>query len=95
MESQNQETLNTCPAPALSWMPDGNGGWMPTPDLLSEAEAVRFLRIDLIKIKNPDCTLRRYRKEYGLQTVQISKQVLFPRCELEKLIKKLMEVNPR
>jgi len=33
----------------------------PNPELLTEDEAIRYLRLDTIGIKNPDETLQRYR----------------------------------
>ena len=79
---------------AISWMPDGNGGMMPTPDLLTQAEAIRYTRVDMTKTRFPQNTLERYRKE-GLKAVQIGRQVLYPRKELEKFIEKQMTINPR
>lgn len=78
-----------------AWLPDGKGGFTPCPELLTEDEAIRFLRLDTIKIKNPKATLRRYRKEGLLRAVQISKTVFYPRTELLRFIEKLMENNPR
>lgn len=80
---------------SLSWMPDGKGGMMPTPDLLTTDEAVRYLRLDLVKIKDPKKTLTYYRKEGTLKAAQVGKQLVFPVVELQKLVKKQMEINPR
>lgn len=87
--AENNNTL------AVSWMPDGNGGMMPTPDLLTADEAVRYLRLDLVKIKDPKLTLTHYRRRGTLKAVQIGKQVLFAAEELQKMVKKQMEINPR
>jgi hypothetical protein len=65
------------------------------PDLLTEEEAIRYLRLDLIDIKNPDETLQRYRKEGHLRGTQISKKVFYLRNELDALLQKLTEINPR
>ncbi|MFC1738601.1 helix-turn-helix domain-containing protein [Planctomycetota bacterium] len=78
-----------------SVLPDGNGGFTPSPELLTEDEAIRYLRLDTIEIKHPDDTLRRYREAGVLQGVQISKKVFYPRSELERFIKQQMEKNPR
>lgn len=80
---------------ALSWMSDGNGSFQPTPDILTQKEAIRFLRLDTIQIRFPQNTLQRYRKESGLKTVQIGRQILYPKKELEKFVEKQMEKNPR
>lgn len=76
-------------------MPDGKGGWQPVPELLTIDETVRFLRLDLVKIKNPGETIRRYREEHGLKAVQVGKAVRYPINEVRKLVKRLMEKNPR
>lgn len=80
---------------AASWMPDGKGGWMPTPEILTEDETLRFLRMDSIDIKHPKETLRYYRNKYGLKGVQIGKALRFTIGELRKLVKRLMDENPR
>lgn len=79
----------------VSMMPDKNGGTMPTPDLLTRDEAIRYLRIDTQKTRFPEDTLRRYRNECGLKAVQVGKQVLFPKRELQRFIELQMERNPR
>lgn len=65
-------------------MPDGKGGFRPCPDLLTEDEAILYLRLDTIKIRNPAATLRRYRDAGLLRAVQISKSVFYPRIELSR-----------
>lgn len=76
-------------------LPDGNGGFTPCPEILTESEAVRYLRLDTINIQNPSATLRRYREAGLLRAVQISKGVFYPRAELDQFIKASMEKNPR
>ena len=62
------------------------------PDLLTEDEAARYLRLD---VKNKGDTLRYYRESHGLRAVQISRRVLYPQEELESLWRRLIEENPR
>ncbi|HUU20273.1 MAG TPA: hypothetical protein VMW72_24200 [Sedimentisphaerales bacterium] len=76
-------------------LPDGNGGFTPCPELLTEDEAIRFLRLDTVNIKDRAATLKRYRKDGLLRGVQISKKIFYKRTELENLIERLMEKNPR
>ena len=76
-------------------IPDGEGGFVPCPDLLTQAEAILYLRIDTVNVKNPDATLRAYRKNGYLRAVQISKGLFYPRAELERFIENLIEKNPR
>jgi hypothetical protein len=76
-------------------LPDGNGGFTPCPELLTEQEAISYLRLDMIDIEDPASTLRYYRKKGLLQGTQVGKCVRFRRIELEKLLDRLTEINPR
>ena len=76
-------------------LPDGNGGFMPCPELLTETEAIRFLRLDGIDTENPAGTLRYYRKKGLLRATQVGKCIRYRRIELERLLEKLTEINPR
>lgn len=67
-----------------TYMPDGR----PAPVLLTEAEALRFLRIDTINLKHPEHTLRRYRDSGLLRCVQISKRIFYPVDELLAFIER-------
>jgi hypothetical protein len=67
----------------------------PNPNLLTEDEAIRYLRLDLIGIKNPGETLRYYRKEGRLKGTQISKRVFYLREELDRFLNNVTEKNPR
>lgn len=77
--------------------PDGNdrhtGG--SCPDLLTEEQAIRYLRLDSIEIRNPEETLRRYRKEGHLRGTQVSKRVFYLRSELDAFLKRVTDINPR
>jgi hypothetical protein len=63
---------NSCTIAAAAMMPDGNGGWMPVPPTLTEDEAIRYLRLDTLSLKNPHKTLQRYRAEGYLESCSIS-----------------------
>ena len=67
----------------------------PCPELLTEEEAIRYLRLDTIDIKDPSATLRTYRKRRMLQGTQVSKKVFYRRTELEAFLTRLTEENPR
>ena len=67
----------------------------PNPDLLTEEEAIRYLRLDTIDIKNPAETLQRYRKEGHLKGTQVSKRVFYLRSELDEFLKRMTDDNPR
>ena len=73
-------------------------GWCPgdrSPHLLDEDEAIRYLRLDEIGIKNPKESLRRYR-ELGLpRGTQVGKRVYDLRDELDRFLLRSTEINPR
>ena len=64
-------------------------------DLLTEEEAIGYLRLDTIQVKYPAETLRRYRREGHLRGTQVGKRVFYLRTELDALLRKLTEINPR
>ena len=68
---------------------------MPCPELLTEEEAIRYLRLDTIRIKNPGETLTRYRDEGLLRGTQVSKRIFYRRTELDRLLERLTDNNPR
>lgn len=76
-------------------IPDGNGGFVPCPELLTEQEAIRYLRLDGIDVEDPANTLRYYRKKGLLRGTQCGKCIRYRRIELERLLDKLTESNPR
>jgi hypothetical protein len=67
----------------------------PCPELLTEAEAIRYLRLDTIEIRNPSDTLRRYREQGMLRGTQVSKRIMYRRIELDRLLERLTERDPR
>lgn len=75
-----------------NWMSDGNGGWQPVPSMLTQAEAIRYLRLDAIDVKNPMQTLGYYRRK-GLKAVQVSKQILYKRADLDEFVDTIIAEN--
>ena len=76
-------------------LPDGNGGFTPCPELLTEEEAIRYLRLDSINVEDPTRTLRYYRKKGLLRATQVGKSIRYRRVELERLLDRLTQNNPR
>ena len=68
---------------------------MPCPELLTEDEAIRYLRLDTVDIDNPSETLARYRSNGTLRGTQVSKRILYRRVELERFLDRQTEANPR
>ncbi len=67
----------------------------PCPELLTEGEAIRYLRLDTVNISAPSATLRRYRERRLLKGTQISKRIFYRRAELDRFIERATESNPR
>jgi len=79
--------------PLLAVLP-GNPGEI-CPELLTEAEAIRYLRLDLIDVVDPAGTLTYYRRQGLLRATQVGKCIRFRRIELDRLLDRLTENNPR
>ena len=67
----------------------------PCPELLTEEEAIRYLRLDTVDISAPVATLRRYREQSKLRATQVSKRLFYRRVELDRFLARLTEDNPR
>lgn len=89
-EASPVQTLDPSPPRPAGFRPGE-----PCPDLLTEEEAIRYLRLHEIAIKNPEETLRRYRKEGHLRGTQVSKRVFYLKHELDDFLKKMTDNNPR
>jgi len=68
----------------------------PCPELLTEDEAIRYLRLDTIRgLRNPNETLARYRATGLLRGTQVSKCLFYRRIELDRFLERLTNENPR
>ena len=76
----------------MAWLPDGNGGCTPCPELLTEAEAIRYVRLDAAS-KNPERTLRYYREKGLLRPTQIGRHLFYLRAELDEFLKRQTAVT--
>ena len=68
---------------------------VPCPELLTEEEAIRYLRLDQVDTDNPAGTLRYYRKRGLLRATQVGKCLRYRRVELDRLLERLTDENPR
>lgn len=75
--------------PIHSVLPDGNGGFQPCPELLTEEEAIRYLRLDVNGSKKPGTTLRYYREKRLLQATRVGRRLRYRRLELDRLLERL------
>jgi hypothetical protein len=81
------------PIPPIAYLPGDPP--TPCPELLTNEEAIRYLRLDLIDVEDPAGTLAYYRKKGLLRGTQVGKAVRYRRVELERLLDRLTERNPR
>lgn len=71
------------------FFPDGR----PVPEVLTEQEAVEFLRLDVDGPKHPEQTLQYYRSEGLLKGIQIGKRLRYTKTEMLKFLERLSEVK--
>ena len=74
-----------------SYFPDGQ----PVPDLLTEAEAIIFLRLDIDGPANPKQTLKYYRDQGLLKATQIGRHLRYQRTELLHFLDKMTDKTNR
>lgn len=67
----------------------------PCPELLTESEAIRYLRLDTTGVSNPGQTLERYRAMSLLRGTQVGRRVFYRRVELERFLERQTDANPR
>ena len=79
--------------PPLAFLPGDPPG--PCPELLTEEEAIRYLRLDTVGIEHPGNTLQRYREKGLLRGTQVSKRIFYRRVELDRFLDRLTHENPR
>ncbi|MCG3132883.1 MAG: hypothetical protein FLDDKLPJ_03749 [Phycisphaerae bacterium] len=74
-------------------LPDGNGGFDPCPELLTEGEAVRYLRLDTTGVRDPRQSLRYYRERGLLRATKVGRCLRYRRVELERLLERLTDLR--
>lgn len=72
-------------------LPDGRGGFGPCPELLTEEEAMRYLRLDYKSAEQGRRTLRYYREQGVLRATPVGNRVRYRRSELDVFLKKQTE----
>ena len=59
----------------------------PCPELMTEEEAVRYLRLDVDGPKKPEDTLRYYREKGLLRGTKVGRRLRYRRVELDRFLK--------
>jgi len=67
-------------------LPDGNGSFTPCPVLLTEDEAIRYLRLDTLGRKAPSKTLQYYRERGLVKATRISNVNFYTRAALDEFV---------
>ena len=84
--------LNANPNNNCSVLPDGNGGFTPCPELMTEEELIHFLRIDQIsKAKNHKSAVAHLKRVHDLPCIHICHQPLYPREAVLKWIQERVQ----
>ncbi len=68
-------------------LPDGNGGFTACPELLTGAEAIRYVRLE--GDRNPVRTLRYYRERGLLKATTVGRHLCYRRVELDAFLARL------
>ena len=82
---------STHPISTATVFPDGRGGFAPCGELLTEAEAIRYLRLDIDGPAKPSLTLRYYREKGLLRGTQVGRRIRYRRIELERFLERLTD----
>ena len=70
-------------------LPDSNGGFTPCPELMTESEVIKFLRISKISnSKNYHNVIEHLKKFRGLPRVHICRKALYPKKAVLEWIEK-------
>ena len=84
------KTYTTTEIPAT--LPDDNGGFKPCPNLLTEDELIRFLRIPQIsKAKNYRNVISHLKRYHNLPCIHLCRQPLYPREAILKWIEEIAQ----
>ena len=72
---------------ALSVLPDGNGGFTPCPELLTEDELINFLRIpEVSKADDYSNVIANLKRMHDLPRIHLCGKTLYPTREIMKWI---------
>jgi hypothetical protein len=77
--------LNEQTCKQASYFPDGR----PVPELLTEREAIEFLRLDIDGPAHPEMTLQYYRQQGLLKGTRVGKRIRYKKSELLQLLDQL------
>lgn len=75
-------------------LPDGNGGFVPCPEVLTEDELIQFLRIpEVSKAENYKNVVENLKRHQNLPCIHISHKCLYPRDAVLKWMQERIARN--
>ena len=77
----------------ITVMSDGNGGFMPCPELLTEQEAIRYLRLDVDGSGDVCRTMKYYRDGGKLIAIKVGQKNRYRRQDLDNFLANKSEVK--
>jgi hypothetical protein len=92
--SSTYNSVNSVITPAV--LPDGNGGYTSCPDLLTEDELIRFLRIPAVsKAEDYSNVIANLKRMHDLPCIHICKQPLYPLAAVRRWIEEKLQKERR
>jgi hypothetical protein len=74
--------------PSAGFLPDGNGGFTVCPELLTEEELIRFLRIpEVSKARDHHNVIENLKRMHDLPRIHLCSKPLYPREALRQWIR--------
>lgn len=90
------DTGNNLSSTTPSALPDGNGGFTPCPQLLTEDELIRYLRIpEISSSKNYGNVIENLKRMHGLPCIYICRRSLYPLEAINEWIRNRMQKESR
>lgn len=85
--SPEEANKNTLISSAV--LPDGNGGFTPCPELMTESEVIQFLRVpEISNSKNYHNVIEHLKKFRGLPRIHVCRKALYPKKAILEWIEK-------
>ena len=89
MENQGPQKYSFTIATVI---PDGNGGFMPCPELLTEAELIRLLRVpEISKAADYHNVITHLKRFHDLPCIHMCRQPLYPLAAVTEWVRKKAE----
>ena len=94
MAKQNNKNSTIYHLYTTGILPDGNGGFMPCPELLTEEELIRLLRIpDISSAQDHRNVIAHLKRFHKLPRIHICRQPLYPLEAVRQWIREKAEIK--